>query len=71
MSGIIGTRVLPAGKPELNRGGNHGPWNSAVAVGSSNSDHHSSRSLPSLTDGGGGLSFVIVVVLVLVLLSKL
>jgi len=38
---------------------------------SSNSDHHSSRSLPSLTDGGGGLSLVIVVVLVLVLLSKL
>jgi hypothetical protein len=50
MSGIIGTRVLPAGKPKLNIGGNHGSWNSAVAVRSSNSDHHSSRSLPSLTD---------------------
>jgi hypothetical protein len=63
MYGIIGTRVLPADKPELNnRGGNHGSWNSVVAVRSSNSDHHSSRSLPSLTDGGGGLSFVTVIV---------
>ena len=40
-----------------------------MAVRSSNSDHHSSRSLPSLTDGGGGLGFIIVIVLVLALCS--
>lgn len=48
MSGIIGTPVLPAGKTELNIGGNHGSWNSAIPVRSSHSDHHSSRSLSSL-----------------------
>src|ERR1700693_5071900 len=48
MSGTIGTRVfLAAGEPETNIGGNHGSWNSALAVGSANSHHHSSRSLPS------------------------
>ena len=52
MSGIIGTQILPAGKPELNIGGNHGSWNSAVAVRGSNSDHHSSRYLLSLDSRG-------------------
>src|SRR5665213_1767536 len=52
MSGIIGTRVLPAGRPEPNIGGNHGSRNSAVALRSSNSDHHSSRTLPSLDRRG-------------------
>jgi hypothetical protein len=48
MSGITGIRILLAGKPELNIGGNHGSWNSAVAVRSTNSDHHPSRHLLSL-----------------------
>ena len=47
MSGIIGTQILPSVNPELNRGGSHGSWNSAVAVRCSNSNHHSSRTLPS------------------------
>ena len=47
MSGIIGTQILPAVNPELNKGGSHGSWNSAVAVRCSNSNHHSSRPLPS------------------------
>ena len=53
MSGTIGTRVLPAGKPEPNIGGNHGSWDSAVSTRRSNSDHHSSRYLLSLDNGVG------------------
>src|ERR1035437_9827908 len=36
-----------ASKPELNIGGNHGSWNSALDVRRADSDHHSSRSLPA------------------------
>src|ERR1019366_1239756 len=48
----ISTRVLPTGRRDRNRGGNHGPWNSALPVGSSHSDHHSSRPLAALDRRG-------------------
>src|SRR5664279_129231 len=46
-SGIL-TPVLPTERRDRNRGGNHGPWNSALPVGSPHSDHHSSRPLAAL-----------------------
>src|SRR5664279_3763197 len=51
MSGIS-TRILPTVRQDRNRGGNHGSWNSALPVGSSHSDHHSSRPLAALDSRG-------------------
>src|SRR5450759_4586643 len=50
-SGIL-TPVLPTGRRDRNRGGNHGSWNSALPVGSSHSDHHPSRPLAALDRRG-------------------
>ena len=45
-------RVLPTGRRDRNRGGNHGSWNSALPVGSPHSDHHPSRPLAALDSRG-------------------